>query len=85
VQDPKTQKYDYKKIIGSGIVTFQPSYFGENRPNKTIIKEKYQHPKFSLIKTDNVTNAYFFLMILSLLTLFVFILIILHSPTSDKK
>lgn len=85
VQDPKTQKYDYKKIVGSGIVTFQPSYFGESKPNKTIIKEKYQHPKFSIVTKNNETNAYFFLMILSLLTMFVFILIILHSPPYDKK
>jgi len=79
VKDPATNKYNYKKIVASGIVTFQPSYFGYEKPNKTVIKEKFQIINPIKNPTKDEAHIYFFISFLILLTLILFILILLSS------
>jgi len=37
VEDPNTGVYSYKKIITSGILLFEPAYFGEDKPPKSTL------------------------------------------------
>ena len=84
VKNPATGKYNYQKIVASGIITFQPSYFGYDKPNKTMIKEKYEPPLPIETFNQNNTNAYFFIAFLIIMTMIVFILILMSSSTSNK-
>ena len=84
VKSAATGKYNYQKIVASGIITFQPSYFGYDKPSKTVIKEKYEPPLPIETFKENYTNAYFFIAFLIILTMIVFILILMSSSTSNK-
>jgi hypothetical protein len=79
VKDPATNKYNYQKIVASGIVTFQPSYFGYEKPNKTVIKEKFQMINPIKNPTKDEAHIYFFIAFLIILTLILFILILLSA------
>jgi hypothetical protein len=37
VEDPNTGVYSYKKIMTSGILLFEPAYFGEDKPPKSTL------------------------------------------------
>lgn len=92
VEDPNTGVYSYKKIVTSGILLFEPSYFGEGKPphlsssveSYSLITPKAVQKIQKEQRERAQSDASFFLQYSIIVTLLVFLMILLGTSAILK-